>query len=78
MEMMRTGIERSGRLLPIGFWKGSGLALMLDLVAAILSGGRATRQVPATPETETGLSQVFIAFSVSSLGELEVATRIVD
>ena len=34
-------IEASGRLLPIGFWKGSGLALMLDMMAALLSGGRA-------------------------------------
>jgi 3-dehydro-L-gulonate 2-dehydrogenase len=55
-------IERSGRALPIGFWKGSGLAMMLDVVAAILSGGRATHEVPARAEEETGLSQVFLAF----------------
>ncbi len=30
-------IEMSRRLLPIGFWKGSGLAVVLDMVAAILS-----------------------------------------
>jgi 3-dehydro-L-gulonate 2-dehydrogenase len=37
-------IEATGRLLPIGFWKGSGLALLLDMVAALLSGGtRLTR-----------------------------------
>src|SRR5437016_1687782 len=35
-------IEASGRLLPSGFWKGSGLSLVLDLVAALLSGGLAT------------------------------------
>ena len=28
--------------MPIGFWKGTGLALMLDLVASILSAGLAT------------------------------------
>lgn len=54
-------IEASRRLLPIGFWKGSGLALALDLVAAILSGGQATHEIPADPELESGLSQVFIA-----------------
>ena len=54
-------IELSGRLLPIGFWKGSGLALVLDLVAALVSGGHATHEVSSDPELETGLSQVFIA-----------------
>jgi 3-dehydro-L-gulonate 2-dehydrogenase len=53
----------SQRLLPIGFWKGSGLALMLDLLAAGLSGGRATHEIATDPERETGLSQTFIAFA---------------
>jgi 3-dehydro-L-gulonate 2-dehydrogenase len=74
-----SAIEASGRLLPIGFWKGSGLALMLDLVAATLSGGRATYQVPATPETESCLSQVFIAFDPPSPEEAaRVADHIID
>ena len=30
-------IERTQRLLPIGFWKGSGLAILLDVVGATLS-----------------------------------------
>jgi 3-dehydro-L-gulonate 2-dehydrogenase len=55
-------IERTGRVLPIGFWKGSSLAMMLDLVAAMLSGGRATHEIPRPAEKETGLSQMFIAF----------------
>jgi 3-dehydro-L-gulonate 2-dehydrogenase len=53
----------SQRLLPIGFWKGSGLSLMLDLLAAGLSGGRATHEIAPDPERETGLSQTFIAFA---------------
>ena len=55
-------IERSRRALPIGFWKGSGMAIMLDVIAAMLSGGHATHEIPARPEEETALSQVFIAF----------------
>ena len=51
-------IERSQRPLPIGFWKGSGLSLVLDLLAAVLSGGNAVHEI--TPE-ESSLSQVFIA-----------------
>jgi 3-dehydro-L-gulonate 2-dehydrogenase len=60
-------IEESGRLLPIGFWKGSGLAVLLDLVAATLSGGRATWEIPQVPERETGLSQVFLTFHLQAL-----------
>jgi 3-dehydro-L-gulonate 2-dehydrogenase len=55
-------IESSGRLLPIGCWKGSGLAMMLDVIAALLSRGQATWQIPSVPEQETGLSQMFVAF----------------
>lgn len=60
-------IEASQRALPIGYWKGSGLALLLDLVATLLSGGQATFQIPADSEQETGLSQVFIAFDPACL-----------
>ena len=55
-------IEESGRPLPAGFWKGSGLAILLDLLAAMLSGGRATCDIDRNPESETAISQVFIAF----------------
>src|SRR5258705_6700051 len=51
-------IEASGRSLPIGYWKGSGLALMLDSLAALLSGGDATHQITPDSYKETGLSQV--------------------
>ena len=54
-------IEESARPLPIGYWKGSGLSLMLDLVASILSDGLATNQIPQEVVKETKLSQVFIA-----------------
>jgi 3-dehydro-L-gulonate 2-dehydrogenase len=60
-------IELSNRPLPIGFWKGSGLALMLDLLAVLLSGGKATHQITADPDRETLLSQVFMAFDPSQL-----------
>lgn len=71
-------IEQSGRPLPIGFWKGSGLALVLDLAAARLSGGHASCQVPADPDAETGLSQMFIAFDLSSLGDPVFSASVVD
>jgi 3-dehydro-L-gulonate 2-dehydrogenase len=56
-------IESTGRPLPIGFWKGSGLSILLDLLAAFVSGGSATYDIPANSDEEAGVSQVFIAFS---------------
>jgi len=54
-------IEKSGRALPFGFWKGSGLSLMLDLLASSLSEGLSTTQIGAQNDDEYGLSQLFIA-----------------
>jgi 3-dehydro-L-gulonate 2-dehydrogenase len=71
-------IEVSKRPLPIGFWKGSGLSIVLDMIAALLSGGRATYEIPPDPEAETELSQVFLAFDVSSLSDSGTPSRIVD
>jgi 3-dehydro-L-gulonate 2-dehydrogenase len=71
-------IEMSGRLLPIGFWKGSGLSIVLDMVGALLSGGRATWQIPVDPERETGLSQVFVAFDLSAIAGRDLAGRVAD
>ena len=56
-------ISESVRPLPIGFWKGSGLAIVLDLMAALLSGGRATYQIAMNSGKETEVSQIFMAFS---------------
>lgn len=52
-------IIESTRPLPIGFWKGSGLSLVLDLLATVLSLGRSTADV-TNAGSESGVSQVFI------------------
>ena len=54
--------------VPIGYWKGSGLSLMLDLIASSLAGGRTARQVGELP-IETELSQVFIAIDLNRLSD---------
>lgn len=64
-------IQASQRPLPIGYWKGAGLATVLDLMASMLSGGRATHDIPAHPELESGVSQVFMAIDPARLGERE-------
>jgi 3-dehydro-L-gulonate 2-dehydrogenase len=71
-------IEASRRPLPIGAWKGSGLSVMLDMIAALLSGGRATHEIAADPEQETKLSQVFVAFDLPSVSARDKAAAVVD
>jgi len=71
-------IEQSRRPLPIGFWKGSGLAIVLDAIAALLANGRATHEIPVHPEQETGLSQVFMAIEADSAAGAGNAGRIAD
>jgi len=71
-------IEASSRPLAIGYWKGSGLALMLDLLAGLLSGGQFTWQITADPEEESKLSQVFIALDLSQLSEPEAAAELAN
>ena len=61
-----SAIEASQRALPIGYWKGSGLSLVLDMLAAMLSGGLATHQLPRDSARESGLSQIFLAIDPSS------------
>ena len=57
--MLAPKILQSERLLPIGFWKGSGLSLVLDLLATALSQGNSTAKITQS-EKESGVSQVFI------------------
>jgi 3-dehydro-L-gulonate 2-dehydrogenase len=54
------------RALPIGFWKGSGLSLVLDLLATLLSGGNSTAAITQSGKKESGVSQVFIAIKTDT------------
>lgn len=62
-------IEQSQRPLPVGYWKGSGLAVVLDMVGAMLAMGNATYQIHADPVRETALSQMFMAFNPDAFGD---------
>jgi 3-dehydro-L-gulonate 2-dehydrogenase len=54
-------IEETRRILPIGYWKGSGFAIMLDLFAALLSSGLSTSGIDKLNRGScAGCSQVFI------------------
>ena len=56
----------SQRALPIGYWKGSGLALVLDTMASVISGGQATHQI-GKQKSEYAVSQVFIAINATGM-----------
>jgi 3-dehydro-L-gulonate 2-dehydrogenase len=58
-------ILESKRLLPVGFWKGSGLSLVLDLLATVLSQGNSTAKITQS-EKESGVAQVFICVKPES------------
>ncbi|XCF06477.1 3-dehydro-L-gulonate 2-dehydrogenase [Tamlana crocina] len=47
------------RGLPIGYWKGSALSMVLDMLATILSAGDSTYKI-SSKEIETAISQVYI------------------
>ncbi|MEI6143388.1 MAG: 3-dehydro-L-gulonate 2-dehydrogenase [Mariniphaga sp.] len=55
-------IENSRRILPMGYWKGSGFAILLDLISALLSGGLTTAGIDKFDKGSCGsCCQVFIA-----------------
>lgn len=59
-------IIKSQRPLPVGYWKGAGLSLLLDLLAAVLSAGLSTHEI-SKRSIEYGLSQVFISINIKQL-----------
>jgi 3-dehydro-L-gulonate 2-dehydrogenase len=63
-------IIETRRALPIGYWKGSGLSLLLDILASIVSGGLSTSEI-SKKEAESSLSQVFIVISLENLSNME-------
>jgi 3-dehydro-L-gulonate 2-dehydrogenase len=66
------------RVLPVGFWKGSGFSMLMDMMGAILSGGKPVHEIGKqgdTPEDEYGLNQVFIAIKVNANVEMSKIIR---
>lgn len=60
-------IEKTWRVLPIGYWKGSGLSILLDLVATVLSGGSSSYRIGQLGGDEYQLSQVCIAIDATKI-----------
>ena len=56
-------IEESKRILPTGYWKGSGMAIVLDLAAALMANGKSGADLDEENQGScTGCCQIFIAY----------------
>jgi 3-dehydro-L-gulonate 2-dehydrogenase len=70
-------ILRSQRILPIGFWKGAGLSLLLDSWAALVSGGDPTCRIGGR-DPEYAVSQVYIALDIARPGGQAAVEGLMD
>ncbi|PAU77912.1 3-dehydro-L-gulonate 2-dehydrogenase [Halomonas salipaludis] len=72
-------IQSSRRLLPMGYWKGSGLAILLDAMAAMLAQGRSGHRIDELQRgSGTGCCQVFMVFDPEHLGGRQMCNELVD
>ena len=67
-------ISESRQVLPMGYWKGSSLAIALDLIVSLISGGRTTKDIGELP-CETEVSQIFMAISLDAFPDHEDMER---
>lgn len=67
----------SRRPIPAGFWKGSGLSMMLDLLVTIMSGGNSTADI-GKKKAEYAVSQFFMAIDLSNVNRSAFAAQVVE
>jgi 3-dehydro-L-gulonate 2-dehydrogenase len=70
-------ILETWRALPVGYWKGSGFSLLLDIMATILSGGLSSHEINKC-DSESALSQVFIAIDINKLKNFPAINNSID
>ncbi|MCS2608618.1 3-dehydro-L-gulonate 2-dehydrogenase [Halomonas dongshanensis] len=72
-------IAETRRLLPTGYWKGSGLAILLDAMAAMLSSGRPTHDIDNVKQGSGGGScQIFMVFDPNQISGQATCEAIVE
>lgn len=70
-------IEKTWRVLPMGYWKGSGISVLLDLISTVLTNANSVQKI-GTFGDEIGLSQIMIAIDPAKFNDAETTDRIVD
>lgn len=67
----------SGRALPVGYWKGSALSMVLDMLATLLSAGNSSYKI-GLEEKETSLSQVFLCIDPTTFSDTELQDKLLN
>lgn len=62
-------IEETTRVLPIGYWKGSGMSIALDLIGNALAMGNTVTRIGKRDSLESGLTQTFIAINPNFIND---------
>ncbi|MEN8117359.1 MAG: 3-dehydro-L-gulonate 2-dehydrogenase [Bacteroidota bacterium] len=65
------------RGLPIGYWKGSALSIVLDMLATLLSAGNSTCKI-SSKEIETAISQVYICIYPEVFNDKGLQQKLID
>lgn len=72
-------IEESRRILPTGYWKGTGMAIALDLAAAAMANGKTGAELDREGRGScTGCCQVFIAYDPYLFGSEDTIQEKLD
>ena len=61
----------------MGYWKGSGLSILLDLIGTVLTNANSVQKI-GTFGDEVGLTQIMIAIDPGKFNDTETTDRIVD
>ncbi len=70
-------IENTKRGLPIGYWKGSALSMILDMLATLLSAGDSTGKI-SQKVYESSLSQIFICIDPNRFRDGELQEKLLN
>ncbi|SEW04148.1 3-dehydro-L-gulonate 2-dehydrogenase [[Clostridium] fimetarium] len=70
-------IEKTWRVVPMGYWKGSGISIALDLIATVLTNQNSVSKI-GTFGDEVGLTQIMIAIDPSKGNTTAITDSIVN
>jgi len=65
------------RGLPIGYWKGSALSIVLDMLATLLAAGNSTYKI-SLKEFETGVSQVYLCIYPEVFNDKKLQQKLIN
>lgn len=72
-------IEETMRILPTGYWKGSGFAILLDVISALLSNGLSTAEIDRVGMGSCGkCNQIFIAINPLKISTQEFVDNVLN